>query len=94
MIRKIVSAVVILSLPLPAEKPNILFLFADDLAYDALRCYGCERVATPNLDKLAARGTQFTRAYNSGSWRRSGLCGEPHHDDDGEAGVGMQKKRT
>ena len=45
------------SLVLPAiaaEKPNIVFILADDLGYGDLGCYGCEDIATPNLDKLAA----------------------------------------
>lgn len=45
-----------------APKPNVLFLIADDLTLNALSCYGsvCK---TPNIDRLAARGTRFTRAY-------------------------------
>jgi len=49
------------------QPPNILFLFADDLSWEALGSTGGE-VATPNLDKLAARGTLFPRAYNMGAW--------------------------
>lgn len=51
-----------------AEKPNILFIFADDYAYDCLHAHGNARVETPNLDKLVARGTSFSQAYNSGAW--------------------------
>lgn len=51
-----------------AEKPNILFIFADDLAYDCVGSYGNKEVKTPHLDKLSASGTQFTYAYNSGAW--------------------------
>lgn len=53
---------------LRAEKPNILFLFADDFTYEAVRAFGHTDIETPNLDRLAARGTTFTRAYNMGSW--------------------------
>jgi len=49
------------------RKPNILFLFADDLAFEALGHVGGE-VHTPNLDRLAERGTRFTHTYNSGGW--------------------------
>ena len=51
-----------------AEKPNVLFLFADDYSYEAIRYVGMTDIDTPNLDKLAARGTTFTHAYNMGSW--------------------------
>ena len=51
-----------------AEKPNILFIFADDLAYDCVGAYGNKEVKTPHLDKLSTSGTQFTYAYNSGAW--------------------------
>lgn len=43
-------------------RPNVLFLAVDDMRCD-LGCYGAEDVLTPNLDKLAASGVLFTRAY-------------------------------
>jgi arylsulfatase A-like enzyme/lysophospholipase L1-like esterase len=52
------------------EKPNVLFLFADDLSYEAVgiaRKQGID-IETPNLDRLAQSGTCFTHAYNMGSW--------------------------
>ena len=48
--------------------PNVLFLFADDFTYEAVRAFGHTDIDTPNIDRLAARGTTFTRAYNMGSW--------------------------
>ncbi len=51
-----------------AKKPNILFLFADDLTHEAIRAFGHTDIDTPNLDRLVARGTTFTHAYNMGSW--------------------------
>lgn len=51
-----------------AAKPNILFLFADDHCYEAVRAFGLTDIDTPNLDRLAARGITFTRACNMGSW--------------------------
>jgi len=45
-----------------AERPNVLFIMADDLC-TALSGYGHPQCKTPNLDKLAATGTTFTRAY-------------------------------
>lgn len=53
---------------LHAARPNILFLFADDYCHEAVRVLGKTDIDTPNLDRLAARGTTFTRASNMGSW--------------------------
>ncbi|MCX7006201.1 MAG: sulfatase-like hydrolase/transferase, partial [Kiritimatiellaeota bacterium] len=44
-------------------KPNILFLFADDLGYGELGCYGFKEVPTPNIDSIAANGIRFTSGY-------------------------------
>lgn len=54
--------------PQQQTRPNILFLFADDFSYEALGAAGNTEVHTPNLDKLAKRGTCFSHAYNMGSW--------------------------
>lgn len=59
-------------------KPNILFIIADDLRPE-LGCYGVEGVRTPNIDRLAAKGTLFDNAYCnipvSGASRASMLTG-------------------
>jgi arylsulfatase len=47
-----------------AQKPNIIFIMADDLGYSDLGCYGSE-IATPNLDSLAEGGLRFTQFYNT-----------------------------
>lgn len=49
-----------------AEKPNIVFFFADDLGFGDLKCYGHPYAKTPNLDKLASEGTRFTQHYVTG----------------------------
>jgi len=46
--------------------PNIVFLFADDLGYGDLACYGHPYAKTPALDQLAAEGTRFTQFYVTG----------------------------
>ncbi|PQO35378.1 sulfatase-like hydrolase/transferase [Blastopirellula marina] len=51
-----------------ADKPNIIFLFADDYSYECVGAYGHPMVKTPNLDQLSSEGTRFTHAYNMGSW--------------------------
>jgi iduronate 2-sulfatase len=47
----------------PTRRPNVLFLVADDLCAGVLGCYGGRDAHTPNLDRLAARGVRFDRAY-------------------------------
>ena len=49
------------------EKPNILFLFADDQRTDTIAYYGNSAISTPNLDKIAQRGINYTNAYCMGS---------------------------
>ncbi|MBL6725026.1 MAG: sulfatase-like hydrolase/transferase [Rubripirellula sp.] len=44
-----------------AEKPNILFIFADDWGWGDLSCHGHPYVKTPNIDRLAREGTDFHR---------------------------------
>lgn len=50
-----------------AEKPNIIFILADDLGWGDLGCYGQSITRTPNLDQLAKEGTLFTNFYVCGS---------------------------
>ena len=46
-----------------ADRPNIIYILADDLSYGDLGCYGQATLTTPNLDKMAADGIRFTRHY-------------------------------
>jgi iduronate 2-sulfatase len=50
------------------QKYNVLFIISDDLTSTALSCYGNEVCKTPNIDKIASRGTRFTRAYCQGTY--------------------------
>ncbi len=46
-------------------RPNVLFINTDQQRKDTLRCYGNDKVQTPNLDALAARGTLFSSCYTT-----------------------------
>lgn len=49
------------------QKPNVIYLIADDLGIGDLSCYGATKVSTPNIDRLAGQGMQFTNAYATSS---------------------------
>ena len=51
-----------------SNKPNILFIFADDMCYDTINALGNSEIRTPNIDRLARTGTTFTNTYNMGGW--------------------------
>ncbi len=71
------------------QKPNIIFILADDLGFSDLGCYGGE-IPTPNLDQMAEKGLRFSNFYNESkcspsratllagvSWHQTGTgCGE------------------
>ncbi|WP_337044348.1 arylsulfatase [Emticicia sp. 17c] len=46
-----------------ASKPNVIYIYADDLGYGELGCYGQKKIKTPYLDQLAKEGIRFTRHY-------------------------------
>lgn len=69
------------------EKPNVLLIYADDLGYGDLQCYGAQSVETPNINALRDRGIMFANAHTTAStstpsryslltgeyaWRRAG----------------------
>ncbi|WP_372798595.1 arylsulfatase [Pontiella sp.] len=45
--------------------PNVVLIFADDLGYGDLSCYGATKVQTPNIDQLAEEGRRFTDAHSA-----------------------------
>jgi arylsulfatase A len=53
-----------------SNPPNIIFIFADDLGYADIGCYGQQKIETPNIDKLAKEGIKFTQFYSG-----STVCG-------------------
>ena len=63
MTRREFSALPFLQAAGSAGKPNIVWIWADNLAYQDLGCYGSSRVKTPAIDALAASGVRFTQYY-------------------------------
>lgn len=70
-----------------SAQPNVILIYADDLGYGDLSCYGAKKLNTPNLDKLANSGIRFTNAHSTSAtctpsryalmtgqypWRKSG----------------------
>jgi len=49
--------------PAQARKPNIIVIFADDLAWGDLGCYGSPDIRTPHIDRMAREGVRFTHFY-------------------------------
>lgn len=58
---------VVQSLPVrassPTDRPNIVFILADDLGYADVGCYGAKHIRTPNIDRIASEGVRFTNFY-------------------------------
>ncbi|WP_338876330.1 arylsulfatase [Spirosoma sp. SC4-14] len=46
-----------------AKRPNVVLIYADDIGYGDLSCYGTAKIKTPNVDRLASQGLRFTNAY-------------------------------
>lgn len=77
-----------------AERPNIVLIFADDMGFSDIGCFGSE-IQTPNLDRLAENGLRYTHFYNTGRCcpsRASILTGLYSHQADighmaGDTGV-------
>lgn len=46
------------------QQPNVILIYADDLGYGDLQCYGAKNVATPNVNRLADNGIRFTNAHS------------------------------
>lgn len=70
-IMKIVTNLLLLlitSIAMGAEKPNIVFILSDDIGTGDIKCfYEPSKVRTPNIDQLASQGMRFTQAYAPGS---------------------------
>jgi arylsulfatase A-like enzyme len=70
VIRRILSSLALASIAVTAaaaERPNILFLFADDQRADTISAWGNKHIRTPNLDRLVKRGFSFRNNYCFGA---------------------------
>ncbi|HEY64288.1 MAG TPA: arylsulfatase [Caldilineae bacterium] len=45
------------------DRPNIIIMYADDLGFGDVGCYGATHISTPNIDRLASQGLRFTQGY-------------------------------
>ena len=67
------------------EKPNFVFIIADDVSWNDIGCYGNDVVKTPNIDRLAREGLRFTNAFLTASScspsRCSIISGKYPHSD-------------
>jgi iduronate 2-sulfatase len=75
------------AIPAHAEVRNVLFIISDDLKASVLGCYGNSICATPNIDRLTARGMVFERAYCQGTWcqpSRTSLMHSRYRGSEGE----------
>src|SRR6478609_3131657 len=67
MIKKITSIIIIScflsTYSFTQQKPNIVYILADDMGYGEPGCYGQQKIETPNIDALAKEGKRFTQHY-------------------------------
>ena len=65
----------------PAQKPNILLILADDMGWGDVRCHGNDKIATPVLDKLQSQSVELDHFYVSPvcSPTRASLLTGRHH---------------
>ena len=58
-----IAAVLMAASARSADRPNIVFILADDMGYGDAGCYGQKTLTTPNMDRMASEGMRFTRHY-------------------------------
>ncbi|MFV8327536.1 arylsulfatase [Flavobacterium sp. ZS1P14] len=62
-IRKIVLMCLVTAAVFGQQKPNVIYIYADDMGYGELGAYGQQKIKTPNLDRIAREGMKFTQHY-------------------------------
>ena len=72
---------------LAAQKPNIIYIIADDLGYGDISCYGQKKIQTPHIDKLAAEGIKFTSHYSGSTVCAPSRCSLMTGKDQGHATI-------
>ena len=60
----VISVATLFTVNAQSKKPNIILIFADDLGYGDIGCYGQQKIETPNIDQLAKHGLRFTQFYS------------------------------
>ncbi len=80
------------------DKPNVIFITADDLGWKDLACFGNREIATPNIDRIAAEGMRFTNAFVVASScspsRASFITGQYPHTNGVTALTHVKKSRS
>ncbi|WP_319592405.1 sulfatase [uncultured Draconibacterium sp.] len=81
------------------QKPNIVFIIADDISWNDFGCYGNEIVKTPNIDKLASEGLRFTNAFLTASSCSPSRCSiisgkYPHSNGAAELHTALPESET
>lgn len=60
-------AIPTLSMAQNENRPNVVLIYADDIGYSDLQCYGAKNVETPNINRLSDNGIRFTNAHSAAS---------------------------
>ena len=79
-----------------SQRPNVLFIMADQMRRDAMGCYGNPIVQTPNLDALSRRGVRFEHmyaAYPVCAPNRASIITGQHPHSNGVTGLSHRHKR-
>jgi arylsulfatase A len=96
---KVILVLITLCFIVKAEKPNVIYILADDLGYNEVGCYGQKKIRTPNLDKMALEGMRFTQHYSGSAVCAPSRCvlltgkhtGKSFIRNNGEFGGGWHK---